>query len=441
MREFALEFLNYVYPIISSDYILFTGDTWTLYMFAGFWAFFSRLPSSVVFLSVLLCAVAGLRRLFFLAAGRQTTPRCPVWFLGLILVLDAGMVLALAAVVGFLGLLRGLTISTYLATYYAPTDSSDPIWLRTVLGGMGELGFQFRVDLVAAVFVLVVLVVLSVCLFCYELRQTTAGVVYTILLKAAACCAFCASNLLTFIVFTEISSILVLFIISQSSSSKRLHAGFLYFIYSAMSGVLLLAATAVLVRCGKSTTFELLGEDAGRSTVVISVCIGLIICALLVKIPTGPFYHWLLKAHVEASTAGSIILAAVMLKIPACALLRVTISFGYRLNTPYVVILLVCSVFAMVVCAAQMWHESDLKRIVALSSVVHMGGSVLIIAVSGLLDAQVSISTILALLLAHSFSSALMFAVVGMLSARYHTRDFTAISGIFSNTPKLSCVF
>jgi NADH:ubiquinone oxidoreductase subunit 4 (subunit M) len=345
-------------------------------MFALFWAFFSRLPSAVVFLSSLLCVILGLRRLFYFAVGRQTAVRCPVWFLGLILVGDVCIVLALLSVVGFLGLLRGLTISTYLASFYAPSESTDPIWLRTIFGELDELSFQFRVDLIAAVFVIVAVVVLSVCLFCYELKNTTTGTVYVVLLKASACCAFCASNLLTFVVFTEISSIIVLLIISQSQSAKRLHAGFLYFMYSSISGILLLVAAAALTRRGESTAFELLGEAASYKNTVTNACVGLIVCALLVKIPTGPFYHWLLKAHVEASTAGSIILAAVMLKIPACALLRIALSFSFRLGGVVVFWLLVCSIFAMVVCTAQMWHESDLKRIVALSSVVHMSGSV-----------------------------------------------------------------
>lgn len=206
-------------------------------MFACFWAVFSRLPGTIVFLSTALCLVVGLRRLLFISAGRQTTPNAPAWFLLLVLILDAGMVVALLSVVGFLGLLRGLSVSTYLASYYGPTDSADPIWLRTILGGMEELGFQFRVDIVSAIFAVVVLVVLSVCLFAYELKNTTAGIVYTLLLKAVACCSFCASNLLTFTVFTEISSIIVLLIICQGRSAKRLHAGFLYFIYSSVSGV------------------------------------------------------------------------------------------------------------------------------------------------------------------------------------------------------------
>jgi NADH:ubiquinone oxidoreductase subunit 4 (subunit M) len=167
----------------------------------------------------------------------------------------------------------------------------------------------------------------------------------------------------------------------------------------------------------------------------------LVVVALLIKVPVGPFYHWLLKAHVEASTAGSIILASIMLKIPACAILRIMISSGCRLSNACFGVVLCLSIFTVLVATAQMWHESDLKRIVALSSVVHMGGSVLIIAASELFDSLVSVPTILALLVAHSFASSLMFAVSGMISTRYHTRDFTQISGLFLSAPKIAAVF
>jgi formate hydrogenlyase subunit 3/multisubunit Na+/H+ antiporter MnhD subunit len=143
------------------------------------------------------------------AAGYQIGTRTPVWFLTLVLVSDCFVVLCLVVVVVFLGTLRGVTVSTYLSTYYAATDSPQPIWLRNVFEYMEELGFCFRVDVIAAVFVVVVLIITSICLIFYELKTSVTLTCCLLLLKASACCAFCAANLFTFIVFTEISSVLM----------------------------------------------------------------------------------------------------------------------------------------------------------------------------------------------------------------------------------------
>lgn len=261
------------------------------------------------------------------------------------------------------------------------------------------------------------------------------------MLKASACCAFCAANVFTFIVFMEVSAVFMLFVICQARSNKRLQAGLTYFIYSSISGIVLLVVLAVLACKAMPCDFELIGEGRGGESRAPVACIFLFIVAVLIKIPSGPFYHWLLKAHVEASTAGSIILAAVMLKIPACALIRLLTSFGYRLDSTCVILLIVCALFAAISCASQMWYETDMKRMVALASVIHMSGSILIISLSELLDYTISIPTVLMLFVAHSFSSACMFALCGVISSRYHTRDFTQISGLFRLMPRAALAF
>lgn len=208
-----------------------------------------------------------------------------------------------------------------------------------------------------------------------------------------------------------------------------------------MSGLFLLVATATLSHTTEHT-IEFIYENRGflggtQSTGVLF----LIVAALLIKIPTGPFYHWLLKAHVEASTAGSILLAAIMLKIPFCALLRILVSAQQALHTSVLILILTSAVFTVVVCSAQLWQESDIKRVVALSSVVHMGGTLVVVVVSGVSDYIVTIPAVLVLTTAHSFSSAAMFAVAGMISARYHTRDIFQVGGIFISAPRIGSFF
>jgi len=94
-------------------------------------------------------------------------------------------------------------------------------------------------------------------------------------------------------------------------------------------------------------------------------------------------------------------------------------------NTPAFISLFIicCSIFSVVVCTAQLWSDNDIKRIVALSSVVHMSGAILLLTISDTMSGSLVVVSIVTLLLSHSLLSCLLFTTVGMISGRYHTRD------------------
>jgi NADH-quinone oxidoreductase subunit M len=157
----------------------------------------------------------------------------------------------------------------------------------------------------------------------------------------------------------EMSAILTLFVILSSSGTKKLVAGLYYFVYSSISGFILIFSTVGIIEANGSTTFRSLrghlipwGEG---HTPAVSVFLFLIVAALLIKIPTGPFYHWLLKAHVEASTAGSLVLAAIMLKMPAYGLIRI-IALCDTVESHFLFLfVIVCCLLAVTACTSQMW--------------------------------------------------------------------------------------
>lgn len=163
----------------------------------------------------------------------------------------------------------------------------------------------------------------------------------------------------------------------------------------------------------------------------------LVVVGLLIKIPSAPFHHWLLVAHVEASTSGSILLAGVLLKLPACALVR--IFFSTIDSIPFVLqgVLFSLSILSIGICVLRLWKELDLKRIIALCSIVHMNVIVAFLGFVSSNSLQILVPSVLTMLFAHSFSSGALFAFAGMISARYHTRLVDQIKGLYRFLPRL----
>lgn len=229
----------------------------------------------------------------------------------------------------------------------------------------------------------------------------------------------------------ELSSIAVLCLYIGSYQTKRSKAALHYIIYTSVSGVLLVAASLYLAANRYSIMFDTFcWETSLNSSIAVQLAVFTIFIALTMKIPTGPFYHWLLFAHVEASTPVSIVLAAILLKIPAVAVIRIFFNSALILPDLFVFILIVLCVATIMACSSSIWLDGDVKRVVALSSIVHMTGTILILFGSGRIFIMFTIISVVLSLVSHTFLSSLMFAWSGTLSERYHTRDIFQLSGV-----------
>jgi NADH:ubiquinone oxidoreductase subunit 4 (subunit M) len=228
----------------------------------------------------------------------------------------------------------------------------------------------------------------------------------------------------------EMSSIIVLCLYIGSYQTKRSKAALHYIIYTSVSGVLLIAASFYIASKKYSIMFDTFCLDMPVNPgIVVWLSVFTILVALAIKIPIGPFYHWLLFAHVEASTPVSIVLAAILLKIPAVAIIRIFFNSSIILPDVFVFVIVVLCIGTIIACSSAIWLDGDVKRIVALSSVVHMAGSILILFNSGRIFAAFTVVSVVLSLVSHTFLSALMFAWSGTLSERYHTRDIFQLSG------------
>ena len=261
---------------------------------------------------------------------------------------------------------------------------------------------------------------------------------------------FLALDLLIFFVFWEIGLVPMYFLINQWGSANRNYASLKFMIYTMGGSLGLLLAVQMLgVLFG---TFDLLvlyqnwnslnpGDVLlGMSvSTVKSIAFWAFAIAFAVKVPIWPFHTWLPDAHTEAPTAGSMILAGVLLKLGAYGFIRLVLPLYPVEAKIFAGALAFLAVAAIVFGAFGSFGQTDFKRLVAYSSVNHMGFVVLGIAAAGLAagtaDAHIAMSGAVLQMFNHGLSAAGMFFLVGVIYERTHTRNLDEFGGLFPLVP------
>jgi len=260
---------------------------------------------------------------------------------------------------------------------------------------------------------------------------------------------FMALDLLIFFVFWEIGLVPMYFLINQWGSTNRDYASLKFMIYTMGGSLGLLLGIQLLgVMFG---TFDLPSIEAGWTSLtegrllgmqvatVKSIAFWLFVIAFAIKVPVWPFHTWLPDAHTEAPTAGSMILAGVLLKLGAYGFLRLVLPLYPDESKAFAVALALLATAAIVFGALGAWGQSDFKRLVAYSSVNHMGFVVLGIAAAarahGTADAHIALSGAILQMFNHGLSAAGMFFLVGVIYERTHTRNLQELGGLFALIP------
>lgn len=273
-----------------------------------------------------------------------------------------------------------------------------------------------------------------------EIKQRTGLFYLNLLLTITGILGvFIAIDLLVFFIFWEVMLVPMFFLINIWGHQNRHYAALKFLIFTQFGGLLMLVSICALALFHYQVTgqFSFNYDALQRLTIPPAtqnwLALGFMV-AFLIKLPAIPFHSWLPDAHTQAPTGASIILAAILLKTSGYGVIRFVLVLFPDFSLQFAPLINTIAVAGIIYGATLAFAQSDLKRLIAYSSISHMGFVLLgcfsfnLIAIQGAVVQMV----------AHGITSAGLFAVAGMIQHRYHTRDLNKLGGLSSTSPQLS---
>jgi len=262
-----------------------------------------------------------------------------------------------------------------------------------------------------------------------------------LLILAGIVGVFLSLDLFLFYFFWELMLVPMYFLIGIWGHENRTKASYKFFLYTQASGLLMfISILALYFVHGNSTgiyTFDytqLLGTQMSPSTAML-IMSGFL-AAFLVKLPVVPLHNWLPDAHSEAPTAGSLILAALLLKTGAYGLLRFVVPLFPSAAHSFAPIGMALGVIGILYGAKLAFAQTDLKRLIAYTSVSHMGFVML-----GIFSFnELAYQGVVMQMIAHGISTGALFIMAGQLSERIHTRDINQMGGLWEKAPFMGAI-
>jgi NADH-quinone oxidoreductase subunit M len=247
---------------------------------------------------------------------------------------------------------------------------------------------------------------------------------------------FCALDFVLFYIFFEAVLIPMFLIIGIWGGGRRVYAAFKFFLYTLTGSVLMLVAILVIYFETETTDISVLLDTMIDPRIQLWLWLAFF-ASFAVKVPMWPVHTWLPDAHVEAPTAGSVILAGVLLKMGAYGFLRFSVPMLPHATEYFTPLIYTLSIIAVIYTSLVALAQEDMKKLIAYSSVAHMGFvtiGIFTLTHQGVQGAVVQ-------MISHGFVSGALFLCVGVIYDRIHTREIARYGGLVERMPKYALVF
>jgi len=321
---------------------------------------------------------------------------------------------------------------------FDPTNSDFQLLEKHAWLG-GNINYHMGVDGISILFVILTTFLMPFCILASWNSITDRVREYMIaflLLETLMIGVFCSLDLVLFYLFFEGGLIPMFLIIGVWGGPRRVYATYKFFLYTFLGSVLLLiSAMAMYWEAGTTDIPTLLNHPfpVGMQTWLFFG----FLASFAVKLPMWPVHTWLPDAHVEAPTAGSVILAGILLKMGGYGFLRFSLPMFPVASEHYAPLIYTLSVIAIIYTSLVALAQQDMKKLIAYSSVAHMGYvtiGLFSVTMQGLQGGIVQ-------MVSHGFVSAALFLCVGVVYDRVHSREIATYGGLVNNMPKYAFAF
>ena len=336
-------------------------------------------------------------------------------------------------------IISAATFVASVAAYFAFDPSKVGYQLVEQHAWYGPISYKLGVDGLSLALILLTTFLTPICLLASWNSiedRVTEYVIAFLVLETFMIGVFTALDLVLFYIFFEAGLIPMFLIVGIWGGKDRVYAAFKFFLYTLIGSLLMLVAVVYMIQVAGSADFEVLEKFAFAPGIQTWLWLAFA-ASFAVKLPMWPVHTWLPDAHVQAPTAGSVILAGVLLKMGGYGFLRFSLPMFPDASQLFQPVMFVLAVIAIVYTSLVAWRQTDMKKLIAYSSVAHMGFVTLGIFAFNETGVQGAIFQ----MLSHGIISGALFLIVGVVYDRMHTREISAYGGLVNRMPIYASFF